>query len=269
MKTLDYFIGDKKPTWSPTLHVQGAPTGWKRIPLNPPNHLQVENPFYYVVDSFVDSETCARLIEQFLEQPCHAVGVDGYGRQSGSMEIGSYRANAWSTSLASQFSTQVRMILEQDLEFECLSGVFENCSHQSNLMPVPKVDYRFLGVTPYLRFMRYASGGKHTPHYDSPFINEQLKYVTLMSFVLYLNLPKGSGGAFQFIDDGQWGLVPEGRLTADWKRMASEQEILDSIYPNTGRLLLFPHWYPHQVQEFHADGDDFRFVIRGDVAYGW
>jgi hypothetical protein len=120
--------------------------------------------------------------------------------------------------------------------------------------------------------MRYFSGGKHAPHYDALFMDTEGKFVTLLSWVIYLNTPRGTGGEFQFVEDGQGALPPSKRDRSDWKRMATDAEVTTVVAPKEGRLLIFPHWLPHQVQLYQSDtmeDDGRRIIIRGDVAYSW
>jgi hypothetical protein len=123
-----------------------------------------------------------------------------------------------------------------------------------------------LGSTPWLRFMKYKSGGMHTPHHDAPFRNEEEQYITLFSWVLYLNTPNGKGGHFQFVNDlKQKGKHPFLWNTSDWTNMSNDVTL--DVAPVEARMLIFPHWLCHQVQQYVGEG--YRYIIRGDVAYGF
>lgn len=269
MNKLELFVGEIKPNWNPTLKVTTTKMQIKRHDLNPPGRQKDEECFYYVVDDFLSLVNCNELIQQFLNQTCFPVGVDGYGNSQSPSDVGSYRTNAWSESLAHEMTLKTCQVLNSESSYKLIDQAFENNEGRKILMPLSKVNYHLLGVTPYFRFMKYLSGGRHIPHYDAPFRNEKYQYTTLMSWVLYLNSPEAKGGSLQFVDDQQWTLLPDSRNTSDWKRMASPQEILASVSPRMGRLLIFPHWYPHQVEDFIPTAADCRYVIRGDVAYGW
>jgi hypothetical protein len=227
--------------------------------------------FYYVADNFLDADECSALIEIFTKQETHPVGVDGYGDKAKPTAIGSWRANAWAPQLAETLTNQFKCMLKVDDKFTRIRGahppVYMSSSGEPVKIPLDHEKFHLIGSTPYLRFMRYPGGGKHVPHYDAPFISPQGEYLTLMSWVLYLNTPPGSGGEFQFIDDGQWNIHPIERDRSDWREMAPVSKVLASITPQCGRLLFFPHWLPHQVALYENKGPGWRMIIRGDVAY--
>jgi hypothetical protein len=191
------------------------------------------------------------------------VGVDGYADGG---EAGSYRAMAWAVELATAMTPL----------FEALPPVLQgrngDLTAPSLTLPAPFPEdrtYRRLGATPWARFMRYERGGMHVPHYDAPFECAAEGYITLFSWVLYLNdVPVEHGGSLDFVDDGRRD-HPRVRPKAafgDWRRMALAEEITASIRPRRGRLLVFPHWLCHQVAAYTGDGR--RYIVRGDLAYG-
>jgi hypothetical protein len=150
--------------------------------------------------------------------------------------------------------------------------IFRSKAGEDIAIPTEARKLTLAGITPYMRFMRYFSGGKHVPHYDALFLDTAGQYVTLMSWVIYLNTPRGTGGDFQFVEDGQGALIPSKRDRSDWKRMGKDEEVIASVSPREGRLLIFPHWLPHQVQLYQSEtmeADGRRIIIRGDVAYSW
>jgi hypothetical protein len=147
--------------------------------------------------------------------------------------------------------------------------IFQNCKKELQRIPMNPHAYSLLGSTPFMRFMKYPDGGRHVPHYDAPYNSAKQRYTTLMSWVIYLNTPIGTGGEFQFIDDRQWHLSPWNKNKSDWDRMAQKEEVLASIKPQAGKLLVFPHWLAHQVSLYSNDTASWRYIIRGDVAYGF
>jgi hypothetical protein len=220
----------------------------------------------YTLDNAFPEDICNHLIAEFEKQDHYAVGVDGYANAA--EHTGSYRAMAWSESVANQVSERLHKIIDEN----SFDGGLDGLVHLSDLSilytpfrPVLEAEYDMIGSTPWLRFMKYGQGGKHTPHYDAPFHNEDERYITLYSWVLYLNTPEGEGGNFQFVADGQEDVHPLDQNLNDWDHM-SETSVLD-IKPERGKLLVFPHWLCHQVQEYL--GNDHRYIIRGDVAFGY
>ena len=127
-----------------------------------------------------------------------------------------------------------------------------------------KRSWKWVGVSPMLRFMRYAKGGQHFCHYDAGFIYPDPSYRTLMSFVLYLST--NSSGATRIIEDNQQSLPVWERNHGDWSRPVQDSEVLAESLPVKGSVLIFPHRVPHDVQPYDgAEGD--RIIIRGDLIY--
>lgn len=271
------FHGNNQPQWAPAL--AGTPAfidlAVARHKLDLKNSVENTRHFFYIADGFLNAQECRELIRQFDETKPDPVGVDGYVVPQNKESIGSYRTNGWAADLAQKLTPGFLRVLEAEREFAPLDGkpdLFKSSSGETIAIPTPQRELTLAGPTPYLRFMRYFSGGKHAPHYDALYMDEAHKYVTLMSWVIYLNTPHGTGGAFQFVEDGQGALIPSKRDRSDWKRMAEDREVTASIMPKEGRLLIFPHWLPHQVQLYQSDTMEDkgrRIIIRGDVAYSW
>lgn len=270
MKRLSVFSGDVRPTWSPQLQLGIDPTKRVKKYLKPIGLSPRFSECFYITDNFVDQRSCENLISEFSQQIVSPVGISGYSTNKPT-EIGSYRKNAWTMSIAEQLSAGFKIVLsdEETLvpELNSNEAVFLNLRHERVRMPIEGHSYHLLGSTPFMRFMKYPSGGHHVPHYDAPFIKAPEFYLTLMSWVLFLNTPMGNGGEFQFVDDGQWEMSPYTKKKADWERMATEKEVLESVSPKEGRLLIFPHWLAHQVSIYTSAFDSWRYIIRGDVAY--
>lgn len=253
----------ERPSWNPDIDVDDTSIFIEKQRI-------VKDFIYYPVYTINDAfslENCNSLIEQFETQEKYPVGIDGY---SNSIEnAGSFRAMAWAESLSDKITDVLSVMSEKQY----------NLDHRANhLLEVdtgfvfptslekeyPK--YNLLGSTPWMRFMRYKNGGMHVPHYDAPFINEVQRYVTLYSWVLYLNTPEGDGGEFEFVNDEKnESLNPYFWDRSDWTHMSDD--ILLSIKPERGKLLIFPHWLCHQVKKYTGDG--YRYIIRGDIAYGY
>lgn len=248
-----------KPTWNPFLMEDNS------IPQVTQIHLSKLNYPIYFARNVLEQKNLNRLIHQFDNQQAYPVGVDGYVDEDS--KPGSYRAMAWSESLTRIISEKLeKIITEKDFvkcsEYELLN----NFSFYTFKTPFKAQHrYKLLGSTPWMRFMKYKNKGMHTPHHDAPYENTDEKYTTLFSWVLYLNTPDGEGGSFDFIDDGQTDNHPKDWNLSDWKYMSSNY--LDRILPQAGSMLIFPHWLCHQVDEYIGKG--YRYIIRGDVAYGY
>lgn len=278
MKRLSVFNGELKPGWNPELNIKVDVQSKVKKYLKPEGLSPKFIEYFYLVDNFLDKKSCEGLISEFSLQASSPVGVSGYsdvngGDQKKNTEVGSFRSNAWSVILAEQISVGLKSLLVDEWRLKSDSrtteSVFLNENGEQTRMPLDPHIYSLLGSTPFMRFMKYPSGGRHVPHYDAPYINSSQRYVTLMSWVIYLNSPVGIGGEFQFVDDNQWHLSPAIKNKADWQRMAEEKEIIESVKPTEGRLLVFPHWLAHQVSLYTGTEKSWRYIIRGDVAYGY
>lgn len=261
MYNINRFINTiEQPKWAP------VPVPFDRtMPIT-----QFEDSF--VFEQALSAEGCQKLINDFDQQEVYAVGVDGYC--NGDEKPGSYRAMGWSPDLAEAISKVFERLPKLWTSNRTATRLY-SATHRPMDVPFNDGDhsqYKRLGSTPWMRFMRYESGGMHVPHYDASFLCEAERYRTLYSWVLYLNdVPTKQGGAFQFIDDGN--REPPHRRPkeafADWHNMADPQQVMRTVQPKAGLLLVFPHWLCHQVQAFTASEEcPRRYIIRGDVAYG-
>ena len=248
------FHGEQQPGWWP------LPAGSFAVPAGGPGRDGVG-----VFDAVASPDACAALLAAFAAQPAYPVGVDGYGAAGG--PVGSHRAMAWAPELAGALAPAFAALPER------LEGRDGDLVGDGVRIPAPfpqDRNYRRLGPTPFMRLMRYESGGMHVPHYDAPFECAAEAYLTLFSWVLYLtDAEERDGGALDFVEDGQ-AANPRDRppeAFADWRRMAWPDEVVRSVQPKAGRLLVFPHWLCHQVAPFRGAGP--RCIIRGDLAYGW
>lgn len=257
------YYGDNKPSWNPSPRTTRV---YNCSALQVPTVGTIGGVF----DDVLSISQCQDLIEQFDLVEKYPVGVDGYCNDA--EHAGSFRAMAWAEDFVEQMNSALRYVPQE------LRGSHGFIDYDRGILEAPFRErrvYRQLGSTPWMRFMRYSSGGMHVPHYDAPYHNEAERYITLFSWVLYLNdVPNDQGGAFQFVDNGFGDshvreLYEKGAL-GDWRRMAYRHEIINSIQPRAGRLLVFPHWLCHQVQAFTAsDQVPYRTMIRGDLAYGY
>ena len=252
MTDINKYYGDNKPQWNPNCDGMTA--------ISPKPFDVHEN--IVVMGNVLSRVNCEKIIDQFNQQPKHAVGVSGYADDP---NVGSHRANAWATDLANVLNP-----LFSHLPF-IFKGDGRNLISSTMNIPCPfdtsDTSFQLLGSTPWMRFMRYENGGEHIPHFDASFKNSEEGYVSLFSWVLYLNdLAENAGGRFQFVDDGQTE-HPQDRekgWDADWREMADQSKVTLSIRPMRGTMLVFPHWLCHQVEKFAGE---VRYIIRGDVAY--
>lgn len=256
---LNYHGTAQKPTWNP--NCQG---------FEPGGELSLRtNTGVFVFDNVLGETECQSLIEQFDGQETYPVGIDGYS-EGDPARVGSHRAMAWAPELAQTLAPAFENVPE---DFILWRGELVSFDSMKLSIPAPFTASRKhvrLGPTPWMRFMHYQGGGMHVPHYDASFHCDPEEYLTFFSWVLYLNtVPREHGGTFDFVDDGYRNHpLDRGQdAFADWTRMATDDEIILSVNPRRGRMLVFPHWLCHQVGRY--TGTDHRYIIRGDLAYGY
>jgi len=257
------FYGEKKPEWNPYISTRLLYDPYARLEELP------DNGFFILADNFLSRQECDDLIYYFEKEEKHPVGVNGYTEPSD--DIGSYRTNAWADHLTHVLSPQFRKVMSK-FNLDKLQGNQGQFLHNffdqnKRVMPTPfevkDQTYTCLGNTPYMRFMKYENEGKHVPHFDAPFVNDDERFLTLFSWVLYLN--DAEGGTFEFVHSGQEHLPMKDRDYSDWENMHTVNDMITKVEPKKGRLLIFPHWICHGVQEVKS----VRFSIRGDLAYGY
>ena len=103
-----------------------------------------------------------------------------------------------------------------------------------------------------LRFIRYPPGGYIAPHTDGVRCDEESGARTSTSFLLYLaTVPEGEGGETTFLS-----CLPE-ECAVD-----EEPEVLGSVRPTAGSILLFAHGVAHRGE---AVGVHPKLLLRGDL----
>lgn len=152
-------------------------------------------------------------------------------------DVGSYRATIYSTKLAK--------IVSKRIKYEPL------VIHNNEL-------FRYVGVNPSFRFIKYEEGGKLIPHYDYPYHASNTK-MTLFSLVIYLKKAE-LGGNTRFIKDNR---TPHSYT--DWND-ASEDDIVVESIPTVeeGQALIFPHHHFHDCSRIEK-GE--KIIIRTDLIY--
>jgi hypothetical protein len=121
-----------------------------------------------------------------------------------------------------------------------------------------------IGLSPLLRWMAYAPGSQHFPHYDAAYIYPDARYRSLMSVIFYLSSHEDQG-ATRFLEDGQAHLPIWQRKHEDWLLPARADQAWLSVYPQAGKVLLFDHRYCHDAPLF--TGPETRYLIRADLVF--
>jgi hypothetical protein len=145
---------------------------------------------------------------------------------------------------------------------ENLSEWLNNVIINSDAFPSSYENNYYEGVAAYFRVMKYLKGGMHFPHYDADYEYKApyQNFYTAFSLIMYLS--DCDSGELVFVDDNNEN--KEAKL--DWSRQAKKDEIIFSVKPKIGRIVLFPHELCHSVMEFSEDNKE-RVMIRGDLIF--
>lgn len=209
------------------------------------------------IDNFLSIEDCDKIIEFMRDAPrMEPVSVQG-GKDVTDYRIGSIRTTMWNTIIAEglwKLFEKYNAIGNKHCDENTLTDWWQD-GFKPDWMPV--------AVSPMLRYMKYNLGGQHYAHYDAAYIYPDSQYRSLMSIVLYLT--DNETGCTRFVADGKTGHVST-RNHDDWDREVKPEEVLLSVNPKKGRILLFDHRMCHDVSMYNgAEGE--RIIIRGDLIY--
>lgn len=213
----------------------------------------------FVLENLFTEEECDMLIDMFVNSGISSP-VSIQGRQDVIDDrMGSLRATGWSVSIAEQFWNKVSPFLSTRNMLDTTSTDW----WQGFEGTAPRTWNPF-GITPMMRFMKYQKNGQHYSHYDAGYLYPDTNYRSLMSFVLYLTTNEESG-ATRFISDGQENLPVWNRNHDDWIRETDPDEVIASVRPKKGSMLIFDHRICHDVEKYDGPGD--RIIIRGDILF--
>ncbi len=260
METLGYKFNHVKPDMA------SLPGGWvpsTEIILDETEITQTEYPIslndngvIMVLKEAFSTNDCNKLID-LMKSSNISYPVTVQGRKDiVDDRIGSNRATAWSIDLANKFWDKIKNNIPERRMTHFTSTDWWQDGKNRNWKPI--------GVSPLLRFMKYDNGGEHYAHYDAGYIYNNTRVRTLMSFVLYLTTNK-DGGATRFIDDKQSRIPIWNRNHNDWTHETPKDDVMCSVYPVTGNMLLFDHRICHDVEKY--TGSDPRIIIRGDIIF--
>lgn len=241
-----------------------VPGGWEPkfdIELSQINSCHTQTPYtrVHVLKNILSPEECDEIVKNFMQSPnFEKVSIQGR-KDTPDDRTGSVRTTAWCPKFA------------EELWDKKLSNVIFNSTTFTDTTPTDwwqgdkeRKNWRAVGVSPMLRFMKYEKDGQHYAHYDAGFIYPDDKFRTLYSMVIYLTTNK-QGGSTRFIKDGQDLLKVWERSHEDWTREAKDSEVICQSSPIQGNILIFPHRLCHDVEKYL--GDTPRIIIRGDILF--
>lgn len=110
-----------------------------------------------------------------------------------------------------------------------------------------------VGMNNRLRICKYPSGGIFKKHSDAQaFLPGKISYLTVMA---YLNdIPREFGGATRFFQQSAKS------------RPSDDHNVLASVQPEKGLVVIFPHHLFHDGEYCTADC---KYIMRSDVMYEW
>lgn len=234
---------------------------WKEPIINKITGQHIPNA--YIINNALCQEDCNFLID-FMMSSSSFENVSIQGRKDIIDDrIGSKRTTVFSTELA----TRLKPIFDKYIDDLKCNDFTPTDWWQDNinndLSKELSYNWKYLGISPMLRFMKYEKHGQHYAHYDAGFIYNKPQYRTLLSFVIYLTT--NISGATRFIEDEQSHLNVWDRQHDDWTREALESEVIAASQPIRGNILVFPHRMCHDVEQYI--GNEPRIIIRGDVLF--
>ena len=241
------------------------PGGWMPetgIFLDTPSKIKIDFPLKNIItiDGFLSNDDCTSLGRLLMEAPnLESVGINGFMDNTDESKIGSKRSTMWIPQVAEEIWSKLKHI--QILENRKMNSLSSTDWWQGDKN---RIEWEPYGVSPMMRFMMYNENGEHYAHYDAGFIYPDDNYRTLMSYVIYLT-DCSNGGQTRFIKDNQENIPIWERNHNDWERRVNDDEVLASVKPVKGRILLFDHRECHDVEEYL--GDTPRVIIRGDIIF--
>lgn len=205
----------------------------------------------FQVENLLSKKEVAHFISEVKNAPFLPVGTDGFlNNYKIGNEIGSYRNSFFNQEIAeSIFERLVNLYPERDFNssLNVDHDFFEN--------------WKFVGVNPLFRTIKYQSHGSLIPHYDAPYIESNTKR-TLVTLIIYLTT--NETGKTRFIEDPQSNLSCYERNLEDWERKAKKSEVLLSIKPIAGNALIFDHRILHDSEELINEE---KIILRTDLFF--
>lgn len=208
-----------------------------------------------VYDEYLSKSECTNLIKHFESLSLERVGI--HGGFNNEMDIdGSLRSKSYDIELS-------KYLFEKYLSLGIMNFKFIN-EIEAKVRNIRSGYYRPVAINPYFRFLSYQSGNYLVPHYDSE-TSFGPDFVTLESVLIYLNSCP-YGGATQFVTDPQSELEIDQYNFEDWQELAPQDQVLRSVSPLAGRVLVFDHRVLHQGQKLTRK-NTLKKLLRTDLIY--
>ncbi|MCI0566084.1 NAD(+) synthase [bacterium] len=231
------------------------PEFYSHIPETKVEPLPLEKGEGYKLHDVLSEKELHILLESANNHGWLPVGIDGIvAHYKEGDKIGSFRVSTFSSDLARVLWKRISP------HMNAVRIMSDNTSTDWDDHYV----WRAIGISPLFRFIRYTSGGLLVPHYDAPYAYPN-GHKTLMSLVLYLESKNVTGGQTRFIRDPQIDVSRGEKDYSDWRRFASEDEVLFRIDPKPGEGIMFDHRTLHDSLEISGEGE--KIILRTDIVF--
>lgn len=206
-----------------------------------------------VFDGLLSAKQVSTLYDDVQSQAWIPVGLDGIkSHHKEGDKIGSWRLSCfepdWAESLFEKLKAQMGEIFHFDGQ---------------NTENAPFEKWRFTGVNPLLRFIKYEQNGLLIPHYDRSFIQGEKR--SLMSLVLYLTPTNVGLGRTRFLRDERAGVPVAERDLSDREAVARESDVVCAPCAKPGDAAVFEHCVLHDSEEF--SGAEPKIIARTDLVF--
>lgn len=203
-----------------------------------------------IFNNILNSKQIAILHKEINSISWVPVGIDGYLKNFNGI-IGSYRASVYDQTLADYFFNTLKEYLNPNLilnEYATTDWDFHS-------------NWKFVGINPLFRFIKYENNGILVPHYDASFIYNNEKR-TLKSLVIYLTT--NNSGKTRFLNDQQINIPYQNRNFEDQFFKPLDKDIYFENSCIQGNAISFNHRLLHDSSMID---NEIKIIIRTDLVY--
>lgn len=209
----------------------------------------------YSLNNFIPEKMLNAIKDEINTMNWVAVGENGMLKDyKEGDKIGSKRLSIYSEELSEYMTNYLKDIYPKTVEYNDYSQT-EIDNHYS---------WKFEGVNPLMRFIKYENDGKLIPHYDWSYVQDD-ENRTLVTLLIYLE-SDCKGGYTRFIKDEQKHLKLVDRDLKDWENFIPDvSELIDYEYiGQDGSAILFEHGVLHDSSELK---EGTKIVLRTDLMF--
>lgn len=204
-------------------------------------------------NGLLNGDQVSSLYKDVQSQEWIPVGLDGIkSHHKAGDKVGSWRLSCfepeWAESLFEKIQSQLGGVVH-----------FDGQNTESH----PSEKWRFTGINPLFRFIKYEKNGLLIPHYDRSFVQGEKR--SLMSLVLYLTPTDVGYGRTRFLRDERTNVPVRDRDLSDRERVASAEDVVCAPCAHPGDAAVFEHCVLHDSEEF--SGAEPKIIARTDLEF--